>query len=301
MYNYGMEIFKTLNYNPNLSLALGFFDGVHLGHKTVIESAVNYARKNGNKSAVITFAEHPCCILRGIQPEYILTKTEREKTIEALGIDYLYELDFMSISNLTADEYLKDVLVKYFSPKSISTGWNHCFGCKKSGNVEFLQENQKKYNYKYFELPPKMLDNEIISSTCIRNYLAKGEIEHVNKMLGRKFEISGEVIKGQQIGRTIGFRTANIKYPTELVELPHGVYAVETNFGKGIANYGCRPTVNGVGTLIEVHILNFNQDIYGKNLSIKFQKMLRPEKKFSSLEELKNQIAKDIQQIQYQN
>ena len=103
MYNYGMEIFKTLNYNPNLSLALGFFDGVHLGHKTVIESAVNYARKNGNKSAVITFAEHPCCILRGIQPEYILTKTEREKTIEALGVDYLYELDFMSISNLTAD------------------------------------------------------------------------------------------------------------------------------------------------------------------------------------------------------
>ena len=162
-----MEILKTLNYNPNLSLALGFFDGVHLGHKTVIESAVNYARKNGNKSAIITFAEHPCCILRGTQPEYILTKTEREKAIEVLGVDYLYELDFMSISNLTADEYLKDVLVKYFSPKSISTGWNHSFGCKKSGNVEFLRENQEKYGYKYFELPPKMLDDEIISSTCI--------------------------------------------------------------------------------------------------------------------------------------
>lgn len=297
MYNYGMEIFKTLNYNPNLSLALGFFDGVHLGHKTVIKSAVNYARKNGNKSAVITFAEHPCQILRGIQPEYILTKSEREKAIEALGVDYLYELDFMSISNLTADEYLKDVIVKYFSPKSISTGWNHSFGRKKSGNVEFLRENQEKYGYKYFELPPKMLDDEIISSTCIRNYLSEGEIAYANKMLGREFEISGEVIKGQQIGRTIGFRTANIKYPTELVELPHGVYAVETNFGKGIANYGSRPTVNGSGALLEVHILNFNQDIYGQKLDVKFEKMLRPERKFSSLEELKQQITTDIQSI----
>lgn len=292
-----MEIFKNLTHNPNLSLALGFFDGVHLGHQTVIKSAVNYARKNGNKSAIITFAEHPCCILRGTQPEYILTKSEREKAIEVLGVDYLYELDFMSISNLTADEYLKDVLVKYFSPKSISTGWNHSFGCKKSGNVEFLRENQEKYGYKYFELPPKMLDDEIISSTCIRNYLAKGEIEHANKMLGRKFEISGEVIKGQQIGRTIGFRTANIKYPTELVELPHGVYAVETNFGKGIANYGSRPTVSGSGTLLEVHILKFNQDIYGKKLDVKFEKMLRPERKFASLKELKQQITTDIQSI----
>ena len=297
MYNYGMEIFKNLNEKPNLSLALGFFDGVHLGHQTVIKSAVDFARKNGNKSAVITFAEHPCCILRGIQPEYILTKLEREKAIEALGVDYLYELDFMSISNLTADKYLKNVLVKYFSPKSISTGWNHSFGCKKSGNVEFLRENQEKYGYKYFELPPKMLGDEIISSTCIRNYLAQGEIEHTNRMLGREFEISGEVIKGEQIGRTIGFRTANIKYPPELVELPHGVYAVETNFGKGIANYGSRPTVNGVGTLIEVHIFDFNQDIYKKNMRVKFHKMLRPEKEFSSLEELKQQIATDIQSI----
>ena len=292
-----MEIFKNLTHNPNLSLALGFFDGVHLGHKTVIKSAVDFARKNGNKSAVITFAEHPCCILRGTQPEYILTKTEREKAIEVLGVDYLYELDFMSISNLTADEYLKDVLVKYFSPKSISTGWNHSFGRKKSGNVEFLRENQEKYGYKYFELPPKMLDDEIISSTCIRNYLSKGEIAYANKMLGRKFEISGEVIKGQQIGRTIGFRTANIKYPTELVELPHGVYAVETNFGKGIANYGSRPTVSGSGTLLEVHILKFNQDIYGKKLDVKFEKMLRPERKFASLKELKQQITTDIQSI----
>ena len=116
-------------------------------------------------------------------------------------------------------------------------------------------------------------------------------------MLGRKFEISGEVIKGQQIGRTIGFRTANIKYPTELVELPHGVYAVETNFGKGIANYGSRPTVNGSGTLLEVHILKFNQDIYGKKLDVKFEKMLRPERKFASLKELKQQITTDIQSI----
>ena len=297
MYNYCMQIFTELNENPKLSLALGFFDGVHLGHKAVIENAVNFAKKNGNKSAVITFAEHPCCILKGLKSQYILTKNEREKEIEALGVDYLYELDFEKVSQQTANEYLQNILIKHFSPVSISTGWNHSFGCKKSGNAEYLRENQEKYNYKYFELPPQKLNGEIISSTCIRKFLSEGKIEHANKMLGKDFEISGKIIKGQQIGRTIGFRTANIKYPTELVEIPHGVYSVETNFGKGIANYGSRPTVNGIGTLIEVNILDFDKDIYGENITIKFKKMIRTEKKFSSLDELKQQIAKDIEKI----
>lgn len=293
-----MEIFTKLNYNPNLSLALGFFDGVHLGHKAVIENAVKVAKETGNKSAVITFLEHPCCYLKHISPdEYITTRDDREKRIRALGVDYLYELNFEDVSNLSAEEYLENILVKNFNPVAISTGWNHNFGCKKSGDVRFLHENSDKFGYKYFELPPQKINNEIISSTAIRKYLSNGEIENANTMLGYQFSVSGEIVHGNQIGRTIGFPTANIVYQKDIVKLPHGVYSVETNFGRGIANYGTRPTVNGQGTLLEVNIINFNQNIYGQNLIVRFNKMIRTERKFSSLDALKNQIQLDLKSI----
>ncbi|MFQ8626355.1 MAG: bifunctional riboflavin kinase/FAD synthetase [Candidatus Gastranaerophilaceae bacterium] len=292
-----MQIFSELNKNPNLSLALGYFDGVHLGHQAVIKNAVDFAHQNGNKSAVITFSDHPCCYFWGVCPKYILTRKEREEKIAELGVDYLYELDFESISGLTAEDYLKNILVKHFTPSSISTGWNHNFGYKKSGNVKFLAQHAKKVDYKYFELPPQKKDNEIISSTSIRKLLSAGKIEKANSMLGYNFLISGEVITGTRIGRTIGFKTANLLYPPELIDLPFGVYSVDTQFGKGIANFGTRPTVDGKGTLLEVHILDFDKDIYGQNLTVKFNKMIRTEKKFPSLDALKTQIKLDINSI----
>ncbi len=292
-----MQIFTELTQNPDLSLALGFFDGVHLGHKAVIQNSVNYARQNNCKSAVITFKDHPCCFFYGRCPKYILPQKEREDKIKELGVDFLYELDFESISGLTAEEYLKDVLIKYLTPLAISTGWNHNFGYKKSGNAEFLRNNSKKFGYEYFELPPQKNGNEIISSSAIRKYLSEGRIEKANSMLGYKFSTSGIVIEGNQIGRTIGFRTANLIFPDELIELPHGVYSVETTYGQGIANFGTRPTVNGKGTLLEVHILDFDKDIYGQNLTVEFNKMIRAEKKFPSLDALKNQIKIDINSI----
>ena len=292
-----MQIFTELNKNPNLSIALGYFDGVHSGHRTVIQNAVAYAKKNGGKSAVITFTDHPCCFFYGICPKYILTRQERENRIKTLGVDYLYELDFESISGLTAEEYLKDVLVKYFSPCAISTGWNHNFGYKKSGNAKFLHDSSKKFGYEYFELPPQKINNEIVSSSAIRKYLSEGKLEKANTMLGYKFYTSGRIIKGQQLGRTIGYKTANMIYPAELISLPFGVYSVQTNFGKGIANFGTRPTVKGEGTLLEVHILDFEKDIYGETLNVEFNKMIRPEKKFPSLDALKNQIRNDIKQV----
>ena len=292
-----MQIFSELNKNPNLSLALGFFDGVHQGHKAVIESAVNFAKENGTKSAVVTFSDHPCCYFWGVCPKYIMTRKAREKKISELGVDYLYELDFESVSGLMADEYLKDILINHFTPLSISTGWNHNFGYKKSGNVNVLHNNSRKFGYEYFELPPQKYKGEIISSTQIRNLLSKGQIEKANAMLGYRFEVSGEVIEGKQIGRTIGFKTANILYPPELIELPYGVYSVDTTYGKGIANFGVRPTVNGTGILLEVHILDFDKDIYGETVNVEFNKMIRTEKKFPSLDALKNQIIIDINSI----
>ena len=292
-----MQIFYELNKNPNLSLALGFFDGVHIGHQSVIKSAIKYAKTNGNKSAVITFKDHPCCYLWNLKPKYILTPKTRENIIEDLGIDYLYELDFESISGLTGKEYLKDILINHFMPVSISTGWNHNFGHKKSGNVKLLEESSKKYGYNFFELPPQKINNEIISSTKIRSLLEKGNIKKANDMLGHNFNINGKIVKGNQIGRTIGYKTANINYPKDIIEIPYGVYCVETNYGKGIANFGIRPTVNGSAPVLEVHILDFDKDIYGKNIDISFNKMIRKEQKFKSLDELKNQIQKDIKSI----
>lgn len=292
-----MQIITELNKNPNLSLALGYFDGVHLGHQAVIKQAVNFAKENNTKSAVITFKDHPCCYFYGVCPKYILTRRQREEQISKLGVDYLYELDFKSISGLTAEEYLKNILIKHFTPTAVSTGYNHNFGYKKSGGVKYLAQEAKKFDYEYFEMSPQKLNNEIISSTAIRNLLSKGFIEKANNMLGYKFLTTGTVIKGNQIGRTIGFKTANIIYPGELINLPFGVYSVDTEYGKGIANFGTRPTVDGKGVLLEVHILDFDEDIYGKNITVEFNKMIRSEKKFSSLEELKQQINKDIQQI----
>lgn len=299
-----MEIFTEPNYNPNLSIALGYFDGVHIGHKAVIENAVDFALKNGTKSAVITFKDHPCCYLWGVCPKYILTRKMREEKIAELKVDYLYELDFEELSKLSADEYLKNILINYFKPYSISTGWNYNFGYQKSGDMRFLKENSKNFGYEYFAISPQKIEKNIISSTEIRKYLSEGKVENANEMLGYKFSISGKVIEGNKIGRTIGFPTANIDYPAELIELPYGVYYVNVYITpileesyKAIANYGLRPTINGNKPVLEVHILDFDEDIYGQNLTVEFIRMLRPEHKFDSLDELKEQIKLDISNL----
>ncbi len=292
-----MQVFYELTENKNLALALGYFDGVHLGHQEVIKSTVDYANKHNTKSAVITFKDHPCCYFYGVCPKYILSRQQREEEIAKLGVDFLYELDFdKTLAELSAEEYLKNILIKYFSPVAISTGFNHHFGARKSGDAEFLRRHQDRF--KYFEIPPQKINNEIISSTTIRNYLQKGDITNANKMLGKNFSITGKVIEGQKLGRKLGFRTANLIYPAEIVDIPFGVYEVQTTYGKGITNFGIRPTVcNTKKAVAETHILNFERDIYGEEIRVEFLNMLRKEQKFNSVDELKKQISKDISKI----
>ncbi len=297
-----MQVLTELEKIPNLSLALGFFDGVHKGHQAVIKQAVDYAQKHNTKSAVITFRDHPCCFFYGVCPKYILTRKAREEKIAQLGVDYLFELDFESISGLKADEYLKDILIYNFIPCAITTGWNHNFGYKKSGNVKFLEQSANKFGYEYFEISPQKEGFKNVSSTTIRDFLFDGLIEDANKMLGYEFSIKGEVIEGQKLGRQIGFPTANLAYPSELVDLPFGVYGVSVKIGnetfKGITNFGIRPTVSDKKQhSLETHILDFNRDIYGEIIEIKFLKMIRTESKFDSLDALKKQIQRDISTI----
>ena len=294
-----MQIIKNLEYLKNLSIALGFFDGVHTAHQKVIASAVDYAGKNGLKSAVITFKNHPVCYLKNVQPSYICQRKFSYNLIENLGIDYLIELDFTLISGLSAVDYLENILIKYFSPKAIFTGFNHTFGAKRSGDARFLADNSIKYGYEYFEIPPQKINSEIVSSSKIRDYIKCGNVESANAMLGREFSVSGEVIEGNKIGRTIGFPTANILYPQNIIELPNGVYGVKVLAGgkeyRGIANFGSKPTVcENCSKILEVNIFDFNENIYFQNIEVKFLKFIRSEKKFSGLDELKEQIQKDI-------
>ena len=286
-----MEIFDKLTKINNCSLALGFFDGVHTGHKKVIQSA---KRLYNNKTAVITFKEHP---FAKISDKYITTRDNRAKLISLLEIDYLFELDFTEeFSQISAEEYLK-MLYNFFQPSVISTGFNHTFGKNKSGNSEFLKKYQKKYNYKYVEVPPQTMDGKVISSSKIKEYLNMGDIISANKMLGYNFSIKGRVIHGNHIGRTIGFPTANIKYPDKIIQIPYGAYSAMINGMKAVVNFGKKPTIGkNLQPVVEAHILNFDKNIYNTDIEIKFIKKIRNEKKFNSLDELTAQINKDIKE-----
>lgn len=304
-----MQIFNEIDINKGLSLAFGFFDGVHIGHQAVIKSAVDHAKENGTKSAVITFQDHPCCYFYHVEPKYIMSKHDKVKLLEKLGVDYLYFLKFDEyLAMMSASDYLKDVIIKNFSPIAISTGFNHSFGAKRSGNVHLLCTMQDEYCYQYFEVPPVLYGSEIVSSTRIRDDLALGNVELVNSMLGYNYFLEETVIEGEKLGRRLGFKTANLLYPKDLVEIGRGVYKVIVEYKgetfNGIANYGLRPTVSKnikseliEKSVLEVHILNFDEDIYGEKIKVNFIKKIRDEKRFDSIEDLKSQILEDISSI----
>ncbi len=298
-----MQVFNEIAENKGLSLAFGFFDGVHVGHQAVIKSAVDFAHDNGTKSAVITFQDHPCCFFYNVQPQYIISKHDKIKFFEDLGVDYLYLIKFDEyLAMMDASDYLKDVIIKNFAPTAISTGFNHSFGAKKSGDVKLLCTMQNEFCYQYFEVQPVLYNNEVISSTRIREDLALGNVEMVNAMLGYDYFLEETIVEGQKLGRQIGFKTANLLYPENLVEIGRGVYKVKIEYNceifDGIANYGLRPTVSdNLKSVLEVHILNFDKEIYGEKIKVTFLKKIRDEKKFDSLEELKSQIQSDLSNI----
>ncbi len=294
-----MQIYDELTYINNSSLALGFFDGLHLGHKVVLKNAINIAKSNKTSSAVITFKNHPLEVLSNQKVEQILTLEEKIKIFELLGIDNLIVLDFKDISHIRAKDYLENILVKYFSPIAITTGFNHSFGFNKEGNSTFLKENSTRYGYKYFEVPPFVIDGDVVSCSVIRSKLQLGNFFEANKLLGYNFFLSGIVIEGDKIARTLGFPSANIEYPENKIKIPFGVYFVQVNIGSklynGVLNHGYCDTKSGEKVLkTEVHILNFNDNIYGQKIRISFAAKIRNQIRFENTEKLKAQIVRDI-------
>lgn len=272
-------------------LILGFFDGVHIAHQAVIKSAVDFVQT----PILVTFKDSPAKYFQQ-KCEYIYSRNKSVEKIKSFGVKEVVELDFAEIADMDAGDYLK-FLIEKFNPVSISTGFNHTFGKNKYGSPKLLASESEKYGYRYFCVEPQIFNGEIVSSTLIKNFLKNGKIETANKLLGSNFSLKGEVIHGAEIGRTIGFPTANINYPENIVRIPFGVYAAKFSGRYAVLNWGMKPTVHNTNKpVLEVHVLNFEGNLYGETLEIEILKKLRDERKFSSLDELKAQINKDAEE-----
>ena len=289
-----MEIINDLTKSfSKIALILGFFDGVHAGHREVINSAVCYAKENKTKSALITFKSSPAEFFNK-DFKYIYSRDFSYKIIESLGVDYIIEQDFEDIVETSAKDYLESLIAKY-SPISISTGFNHTFGKNKLGNANFLEKNKDVQKFKYLCSPEFKIENESVSSTNIKKHLKEGNIKIANTMLTSPFTLNSKVIEGEKIGRKIGFPTANLKYPTKIEKIPYGVYKARVANKPAVLNWGIKPTFGENNEILEVHIPDFNSDLYGQVLQVEVIDKIRDEKKFTTIEDLKKQIKKDIQ------
>ncbi|MFT4969223.1 MAG: riboflavin kinase/FMN adenylyltransferase [Chitinophagales bacterium] len=302
-----MRVFKRLDNLPQFKdavITIGTFDGVHKGHQKILKRIADLAKSKNGESILVTFHPHPRFVLQPGNKDLQLLNTLEEKItlLEESGLDNLVVAPFSKeFSQMPALAYIKDFLVKNFHPNTIVIGYDHHFGINRSGNIDLLLEYQNVFDFEVIEISKETLEDIAISSTKIRNALLAGDVESGNQLLGHPYLISGFVTKGEQIGRTIGFPTANIQLAVDYKLVPKtGVFAVyiyvKGKEYKGMLNIGYRPTVEGTGKTIEVNIFNFDEDIYGDEITIKLIKRLRSEQKFESLSQLKKQIAKDKEQ-----
>lgn len=294
------------------SIALGFFDGVHPGHQFVIGTAVEQAKKENLVAAVVTFKDHPRSLTQGSAPLLLTVIDQRLAQFEKLGVEAVLVLDFTEeLCRLTPSQYVKNILVDTMGAKCISVGFNHHFGRDREGNPALLAEIGQKLGFSVQVASPIFVDGQEVSSSRIREALISGEIETANKLLSRPYSIVGKVVTGNARGRSIGIPTANLATEEFQVIPARGVYVGQAQLAKGkslpaVINVGLRPTFendklkqDGKGSsslLVEVHILDFNEDIYDQKLEVGFLKYLRKEQKFDSVAALKEQILNDCRQ-----
>ena len=301
------------------AVALGKFDGVHLGHQRVIQPVLpsvwggenldHTDRKNPRPySTVVTFDPHPHEFFTGLPRDLLTPLDEKVAQLRSLGVEQLVLLPFdRELSALSPEEFVDKILVEQLQCQQISVGQDFCFGKKRMGTAQDLQLLAAKYNIPVTIAPIQTdtenlltADDTRISTSSIRDSLAAGDIPKANRLLGRPYSLTGVVVTGQKLGRTIGFPTANMQLAKDKFLPRHGVYAIKvimpdnsTTQQFGVMNIGNRPTVNGIDTRVEVHLLDWSGDLYGQNLVVQLVKFLRPEQKFPSLEALKNQIRLD--------
>ena len=303
-----MIIIKSINDIDNIYksvVTIGNFDGVHKGHQVLINEAVQFANKRNLKSVVFTFDNHPANYFEKKHVKNIITNNEKINRIKNLGVDILVIIPFDSyMTKISPIEFIKGVLIDKLGAGKIIVGHDFTFARRKEGNTKLLKEMSSKYGFELEIVNPIKVNDIRVSSTYIRQLVAEGSVDKVNKYLGYHCEIKGNVIKGKQLGRTIGFPTANIEINDDLLIPNNGIYVtkvyVHNDVYYGATNIGYNPTVNGDKLSIETNILEFEKDIYGQIIKIEFLERIRDEKKFNSLEELKAQLKKDTDYV-YKN
>lgn len=286
--------------NRNSVVTIGTFDGVHIGHKAILKRLITIARKEDLDSVVLTFFPHPRMVLqKDSDIKLINTLDEKKQLLRETGLDHLVIHPFtMAFSRLTALEYVRDILVNVLKAKKVIIGYDHRFGRNRTATIEDLKEFGKIYNFEVEEISAQELDEVTISSTKIRKALEIGDITTANQYLGYPFMLSGTVVKGKGIGRTLDFPTANLHIHETYKLIPaNGVYIVFSEFnGKliyGITSIGTNPTVGGTQKTVETYFLDFDKDLYEQTLRIEFIKHVRAEETFENVEALKAAIQKD--------
>lgn len=289
--------------NPTC-IALGNFDGVHIGHKKIINQMVSFAKSNNLTSCIYTFETHPALILHdstksAFDGKLLTTNEEKSNILESLGVEAVYFESFVNVCKMESEEFCELILIKQMKAKAVFCGENFRFGKGGRGDASFLKSYLKRFGVEVFIVPYAMYDGKIVSSTLIRETLARGETEVAAKLLSRSFSIYAEVIHGKQLGHKLGFPTLNQAYPENKLILPFGVYAsiceIDSKLYLGVSNVGIKPTVTDKNELLcETHVIGYDNDAYGKKIKVNFYKKLRDEKKFSSLDELKQAVLTNI-------
>jgi len=289
--------FKTKLEYPTY-IALGSFDGLHLGHMSLINKTVELARENNAKSMICTFENHPLSVInKEICPKLIMDNETKVNLLEETGIDIVNLVNFdKNFMKITPEEFIKN-MVNLYNAKGIVVGFNYRFGYKNLGDVEMIKSYSSILGYKLYVCEAITINNEVVSSSIIRHLIDEGSIIKANELLGRPHTAIGKVIKGKQLGRTIGFPTINLNYDKKYILPKGGVYYTiveyENHFYKAITNIGYNPTVEGGKLSVETFILDFDKQIYGEVVKIHFINRIRDEVKFKTIDELKLQLLKD--------
>ncbi|MFT3827755.1 MAG: bifunctional riboflavin kinase/FAD synthetase [Chitinophagaceae bacterium] len=301
-----MKVYHSTDTLPAFKKAvvtIGTFDGVHLGHRQILDQLKQEAERIGGETVIITFHPHPRKIVgKSEHPlQLINTIEERIELLEKNGIDNLVIVPFTAeFAQQTPEEYIEHFLVQKFQPHTVIIGYDHRFGQGRKGDYKLLELYSAKLGFELKEISQHVINENTVSSTRIRTAVSQGAIEEANALLGYTFFFEGTVVKGNQLGRTLGYPTANLQPADDTKQVPgNGVYAVEVTIGntsailKGMMNIGVRPTVDGTKRMIEVNIFDFDKDIYGETLRVYVKHYLRSEKKFNGLDALKAQLASD--------
>ncbi|MCT4633717.1 MAG: bifunctional riboflavin kinase/FAD synthetase [Firmicutes bacterium] len=298
-----MKIFETLDevkIKQKTGIALGTFDGLHVGHKQVIRDLVENCKKLNLKSVVYTFSNHPREITKTSDNfKRLISLQEKKRLIEELGVDYLILVSFDEFhKNTPANEFVEEILIAKLRMRHLSVGFNYKFGKMAKGDINLLEEYSYKKDFSLSVISPVKVQGEKVSSTLIRELLEEGKVTEVSKYLGRNHRVTSKVISGKKVGRILGFATANLDIHPNMTLIRPGVYITRALFDGqwygSISNVGYNPTFEKTGFHLETYIFDFDKDIYDQELAVEFLERIRSEKKFMNLDDLKNQIQKDV-------